>query len=196
MNIHSEPNTTDTAKRRLILEAALTLFSEQGFHGASMAMLAKTAGLPVGTIYRHFAGKEELIHALYSELKRERLIAMLDGQSEGMSLRARFDLYWKNTFDYCLAHPREFKFAEQYAYSPFLSDSSKAMHTDIAKALAVFFEDGYRSGTFKSLPPHILLPLISGPLNALLARAIAGLLTLSDTDRQSVMDACWDAIKA
>ncbi|MES1991171.1 MAG: TetR/AcrR family transcriptional regulator [Pseudomonadota bacterium] len=195
MNIHSEAHANDTAKRRLIFEAALTLFSEQGFHGTSMAMLAKTAGLPVGTIYRHFAGKDELIHALYSELKRDRLIAMLDGHSDGMSLRARFDLYWNNTYDYCLAHPREFKFAEQYAYSPFLNDSSKAMHTDIAKALAAFFEEGYRSGTFKSLAQYILLPLISGPLNALLARAVAGLLTLSETDRQSVMDACWDAIK-
>ncbi|MGV8995934.1 MAG: TetR/AcrR family transcriptional regulator [Parvibaculaceae bacterium] len=196
MNVHSEATNTDTAKRRLILEAALTLFSEEGFHGASMAKLAKTAGLPVGTIYRHFAGKEELIHALYSELKRDRLIAMLDGQSDGMSLRARFDLYWQNTFDYCLAHPREFKFAEAYAYSPFLRDSSKAMHTEVGKALATFFEEGYRSGTFKSLSPQLLLPLISGPLNALLARAVAGLLTLSQTDQQSVMDACWDAIKA
>lgn len=196
MNIHSEPNTTDAAKRRLILEAALTLFSEQGFHGTSMAMLAKTAGLPVGTIYRHFAGKDELIHALYTELKRDRLIAMLDGQREGMSLRARFDLYWKNTFDYILAHPREFKFAEQYAYSPFLSDVSKAMHTDIAKALAAFFEEGYQSGTFKSLPPQILMPLVTGPINALAARAIAGLIKPNDIDLQSVMDACWDAIKA
>jgi AcrR family transcriptional regulator len=196
MNIHSEPNATDAAKRRLILEAALTLFSEQGFHGTSMALLAKTAGLPVGTIYRHFTSKEELIHALYSELKRDRLVAMVAHERDGMSLRARFDLYWKNTFDYCLAHPREFKFAEQYAYSPFLSDASKAMHTEIAKALAAFFEEGYRSGIFKSLPPQILMLLVTGPINALTAHAIAGFIKPNDTDLQSVMDACWDAIKA
>ncbi|MEX1154949.1 TetR/AcrR family transcriptional regulator, partial [Parvibaculum sp.] len=63
MNVHSGPGPAEDPKRRRILEAALGLFSEEGFHGASMASLAKRAGIPVGTIYRHFAGKEELIHA-------------------------------------------------------------------------------------------------------------------------------------
>lgn len=194
MNVHSEKSTPPDPKRRQILDAALALFSEEGFHGTSMAALAKGAGLPVGTIYRHFAGKEELIHALYVEIKRERFAAMLAGYDATAPLRARFDTLWRNTFDYCLAHPREFRFAEQYAFSPFLADVAKSIQIDIPKEVGSFYADGYRDGVFKPLPPQILTALISGPLNALVTRALGGIVKLTPRTRQEVMDACWDAI--
>lgn len=194
MNVHSEDQTTDAAKRRQILEAALTLFSDHGFHGTSMAKLAKQADLPVGTIYRHFAGKEELIHALYLDMKTERYDAMLKGYSDGLSVRERFDLIWINTYDYCLNHPRQFTFTEQYAFSPFLKDASAAIHAVAPPELARFFEDGYSEGLFKPLSPSILFALTSGPLNALVRRVTAGLTTLTKHDLDSVRGACWDAI--
>ncbi|MEQ8265946.1 MAG: TetR/AcrR family transcriptional regulator [Parvibaculum sp.] len=194
MNVHSEKTPAPDPKRRQIMEAALALFSEEGFHGASMAALAKSAGLPVGTIYRHFAGKEELIHALYVEIKGERFAAMLKGYDAAAPLRARFDTLWRNTFDYCLAHPREFRFAEQYAFSPFLADVAKSIQIDIPKEVGSFYADGYRDGAFKPLPPQILTALISGPLNALVTRALGGIVKLTPRTRQEVMDACWDAI--
>mgnify|MGYP003678325549 FL=1 len=194
MNVHSDEKTTDTAKRLQILEAALGLFSDQGFHGTSMSKLAKASGLPVGTIYRHFAGKEELIHALYADLKRDRMAAMIEGYDATAPLRARFDQLWGNTFDYCLTHPAEFKFAEQYAYSPFLRDGANAIQASIPKEVAAFFADGYSSGTFKSQPPQILNALISGLLNALVTRALANVITLTPSTRSALMDACWDAI--
>ncbi|MDO8840213.1 MAG: TetR/AcrR family transcriptional regulator [Parvibaculum sp.] len=194
MNVHSENPSAGDPKRRRILEAALGLFSDEGFHGASMASLAKSAGIPVGTIYRHFAGKEELIHALYVEIKRERLAAMFAGYDPALPLRARFDRLWRNTFAYCLSHPREFCFAEQYAFSPFLRDAGKSIQGEFKAELTSFFGEGYRDGVFKSLPPDILSSLISGPLNALAARAIAGATKPGDARLQDVIDACWDAI--
>lgn len=194
MNVHSEDQPAKDEKRRQILEAALELFSDYGFHGASMAKLAEKANVPVGTIYRHFKSKEELIHALYMEMKRERFAAMLRDYDPALSVRARFELFWKNSFDYCVSHPREFRFAEQYAFSPYLSDINKAIQIDMTPELGRFFGDGYAEGLFKSLPPQILSALISGPLNALVTRAVAGIANLSPSDRQSVMNACWDAI--
>jgi AcrR family transcriptional regulator len=195
MNVHSEDSQSPKdGKRRQILEAALELFSDYGFHGASMSKLADKASVPVGTIYRHFKGKEELIHALYVEMKRERFAAMLEGYDPEAPLRDRFDLFWRNTFAYCVSHPREFKFAEQYAFSPFLRDVGKAIQIDMTVELGKFFGDGYAQGVFKTLPPQILSALISGPLNALVTREIAGIVNLNPADRQSVMDACWDAI--
>jgi AcrR family transcriptional regulator len=194
MNIHSETSPADEAKRRKILDAALTLFSDHGFHGTSMAKLAKHAKLPVGTIYRHFESKEELIHALYLELKVERYQAMLKNYSDGLSVRARFDIIWSNTYEYCLSHPREFVFSEQYAFSPFLKDASAAIHAVAPPELGRFFEDGYSEGLFKPLSPGIIFALTSGPLNALVRRVNAGLTTLSKSDLDSVRNACWDAI--
>lgn len=54
------------AQRDRILDAAQRCFAERGFHGASMAMIANTAQMSAGLIYRYFAGKSELIHGIVS----------------------------------------------------------------------------------------------------------------------------------
>ena len=54
------------AQRNRILDAAQRCFAERGFHGAGMAMIAETAQMSPGLIYRYFAGKSELIHGIVS----------------------------------------------------------------------------------------------------------------------------------
>ena len=54
------------AQRNRILDAAQRCFAERGFHGAGMAMIADTAQMSPGLIYRYFAGKSELIHGIVS----------------------------------------------------------------------------------------------------------------------------------
>lgn len=47
-----------------ILEAALKVFSEKGFNGATTAEIAREAGIAEGTIFRHFRSKKDLLLAL------------------------------------------------------------------------------------------------------------------------------------
>jgi AcrR family transcriptional regulator len=51
-------------QRARILEAAERCFIERGFHAASMASIAATAGMSAGLIYRYFAGKNEIVRAI------------------------------------------------------------------------------------------------------------------------------------
>ena len=46
------------------LSAALSAFSEFGYHGATMRVIAERAGLSVPGLYHHWAGKQELLVAL------------------------------------------------------------------------------------------------------------------------------------
>jgi len=55
------------AGREEILAAAETIFAARGFHGAAMSEIAAAAGFAVGSLYRFFAGKEELYTAMVSE---------------------------------------------------------------------------------------------------------------------------------
>lgn len=48
----------DTKKN--IVESAVSLFSQHGYHGASMTMIAEETGVSKGTLYWHFDSKEEL----------------------------------------------------------------------------------------------------------------------------------------
>lgn len=62
--------------RRRLLEAATAVFAESGFE-ATMDDVAARAGVGVGTAYRRFANKEELIGALFRDRVAE-LIEVVD----------------------------------------------------------------------------------------------------------------------
>ncbi|MYW63551.1 TetR family transcriptional regulator [Streptomyces sp. SID8379] len=56
------------ARRRQILDGAALCFARNGFHATSMQDVLKGVGLSAGAVYRYFRGKEELIHAIVTEV--------------------------------------------------------------------------------------------------------------------------------
>ena len=54
--------TTDTKER--LIQAALELFSENGYEGTSVDQIAKAVGIRAPSIYAHFKGKEEILQAV------------------------------------------------------------------------------------------------------------------------------------
>ncbi|CAN5444536.1 TetR/AcrR family transcriptional regulator [soil metagenome] len=58
---------TPEARRQQILDAACDCVRQAGFHGASMADIAKVASLSVGQIYRYFDNKEAIIAAIVAQ---------------------------------------------------------------------------------------------------------------------------------
>jgi TetR/AcrR family transcriptional regulator len=62
----SRPQGSDT--RRAILDAALDLFSDRSFDGASTRAIAEVAGVTQPLLNYHFAGKEELWRAAVDDL--------------------------------------------------------------------------------------------------------------------------------
>lgn len=71
------------ARRQQILDAAAICFRRQGFHGASMAVISKTAGMSVGHIYHYFENKEAIIAAIVQKDVQD-LLTMFEemGQSD------------------------------------------------------------------------------------------------------------------
>lgn len=57
----------DSAKRRQIVEGARSVFLARGFDAASMADIAKEAGVSKGTLYVYFKNKEELFAAIVQQ---------------------------------------------------------------------------------------------------------------------------------
>ena len=56
------------SNRERVLEAALTLFNEQGTGAVSTNHIAEAAGISPGNLYYHFRNKEEIVRALFEQL--------------------------------------------------------------------------------------------------------------------------------
>ena len=69
-------------RREVIEQAALAVFAERGYHGASIDEIARRAGVTPPVIYDHFAGKLAL-HRRLLERTRDELLAMWTEQLAG-----------------------------------------------------------------------------------------------------------------
>src|SRR5438105_7601691 len=56
-----------TDKRARIMDAAIKVFAERGFHTATVAEIARAAGVADGTIYLYFKSKDDLLLRLFDE---------------------------------------------------------------------------------------------------------------------------------
>ncbi len=71
------------ATRRAILEAALTVFSRQGYAAARLEDIAHEAGVTRGAIYWHFASKVDLYGKLVSEASARSSVVVEQVFAEG-----------------------------------------------------------------------------------------------------------------
>lgn len=57
--------------RQRIIDVARALFAERGYAGTSVRDIAERLGMTKGSMYYHFASKDELLHALVAPLADE-----------------------------------------------------------------------------------------------------------------------------
>ncbi len=189
------PDKSTSDKRTAILDAALKLIPERGFHNTPMSLIAKTAGVSAGIVYHYFAGKEALINELYKEIKLEAIRAMLADYSPDLSLYERFFDIWFNFYRHSLKHPTKGLFLEQFENSPYIKHVAGEDFTQAVAPLFSFFEQGVEDGTFKPLPPLVLFDLGFSTAVSLVKRHIAGVVVLDDELVQATANACWDAVQ-
>ena len=81
----SRPLRAPRADNRLplLLDAAARLFGAQGFHGTSIRDIAGAVDMLPGSVYYHFAAKENLLAAVYEEGVR-RISARVTGAIAGI----------------------------------------------------------------------------------------------------------------
>ncbi|WP_261300910.1 TetR/AcrR family transcriptional regulator [Paenibacillus andongensis] len=70
-----------------ILEGALKVFAEHGFHKSQVSRIAKEAGVADGTIYLYFKKKEDILTSLFQEKLGELVEKLNHGLNDQMTAR-------------------------------------------------------------------------------------------------------------
>ena len=183
-------------KRTQIMQVALELFIEQGFHGTSVQMIASRAGVATGSLYRYFHGKEELIRQLY----RMSLEMMVDKLYSGVDLnQINFSTYrqlWMNGCTGLQSHLYVLLFKELYERSPFLTAQDKQWAQGCWKPLELFFQSGIDKGLFRAIPPCVLAALSLATVQSVMHEHKIYDFELTDGVKEQMAAASWKAILA
>lgn len=178
-------------KQAAVFAAALELIAEQGFTGAPMSQIAERADVGVGTIYRYFAGKDDLVNALYLDIKARLATYTLRGYADSMPVREAFRLLQGNTVRYFSDHPAELSFMEQYENSPVITDATRQDFSRMAGPVRELFERAREQHLLRELPLEVLLAIASGAIRSLVKLQLSGAAGLDDATLDAALDAIW-----
>nr|WP_269469037.1 TetR/AcrR family transcriptional regulator [Leclercia tamurae] len=88
-----------------LLDAATTAFAQSGI-AASTALIARSAGVAEGTLFRYFATKDDLLNALYLHLKQDLCQTMLANMDRALTQpKEHTRNIWNSYIDWGIRNP-------------------------------------------------------------------------------------------
>jgi AcrR family transcriptional regulator len=104
-------------RKHQILEAALHVFAEDSYHGASMAAVAKRAKVSKGLIYNYFKSKEEILISLVVDVFDE-VMGQLDLNLGELLTKDRFIQVIDKSIDEVVKNPQRWKLYTSLSFQP------------------------------------------------------------------------------
>lgn len=156
-------------QRQEILDAALELFSQSGYHNVSMNEIAEKSEFAVGTLYKFFSSKEDIYKSLLVETSRRFFSALMNALRQGDDeiailrnfVRAKGKVFLDNAPVVRLYHA-ETKGAG-YSVKAGLDDDIRKNYDQVQLEVAAVFERGIKRGLFNKIaePYHLSVALNS-----------------------------------
>lgn len=184
-----------SGKCEAILAAALELFTERGFHGTAIPLVAERAGVGAGTIYRYFESKEALVNTLYQNWKHYLLSYVTADVSCELPLAEQFRIYWNRLATFALTYPVAFTFLELHFHAPYLDEQSRVVEEQGHRALIGFYQECRQQGVVKDLPAEVLASMVWGAFVGMVKAAQTGCFELTPPILDQVAACCWAAVK-
>ena len=115
--------TKDDRKLQSIKQAVLKLILAEGFQGASIAKIAREAGVSPATVYIYYENKDAMLVDIYRDYREAidaYLLRRLDDDMDGPQV---IETLVYSYYDYIVTHNEQFYFVEQFSSCPALSKS-------------------------------------------------------------------------
>jgi len=147
-------------KRNAILAAATDVVAEQGL-GAPTARIARVAGVAEGTLFTYFASKDELLNALYMELKADLREAIMGAYPRGGAVRDRAWHAWKSYVEWGVAHPPRRRALAQLSVSDRITAESRATSSATFEDLSALIAERVAEGVLRGQPPEFTAAIMA-----------------------------------
>lgn len=113
------------ATRTRLLEAAETVFAEQGYHEASIVKITERAGIGLGTFYLYFDSKQAIFEALVIDLNRRVRHSMAEAMAGAEHRLAAERAGFAGFFRFTAEHPALYRVVRE---AEFVSPETLRLH--------------------------------------------------------------------
>ncbi len=179
-------------KQEQILQAALKLFVENGFHGTPTSRIAKEAGVSNGTLFHYYKTKDELVVALYIHIKTNLTGCIDNARIEGETIKSSFKRMYISSMYWAIGNPVEFRFTQQFHSSPYLSMVSHEEILRQTRYLMDFMQEAINARVLKPLPVDMLFTLISSHISGINEYLVAS--KVDNEKQKEIIDQSFDLI--
>lgn len=159
--------------KQRILDAALELFSTQGFEATSIAQIADAVGVRKASLYSHFDSKQDILDSLiesimegYSEHSVRSLADRIDEEldTDGI-VRLVTDQLRYTVHDEHVSRARKMLTIEQYRNPQFAKLKTKQSYTDVLAFAETLMERLVTSGKLKNFDPQVMAAQFALPIS-------------------------------
>jgi AcrR family transcriptional regulator len=161
-------------KKHLIMEVALQLFANEGYHTTSISEIAKKAGISKGLMYNYFESKEDLLKAVILH-GFESLMEFFDPNHDGVLTKVELIHFIKNIIktikEHVIYYRLYFSLMVQAPVMKLFENELWAMFDPFFKMLYAYFEnEGYENPQaevyfFQSMLDGVGMTYVSDPDN-------------------------------
>jgi TetR/AcrR family transcriptional regulator, repressor of fatR-cypB operon len=177
-----------------ILAAALTLFASKGFHGTTMPEVGARARVGNGTLYRHFASKEQLVNALFRRWKTTFDDEVLRQLPVEVSSREHLHSFFVHAFEFARRYPTALVFLELHHHADYLDRESARLDQKLGKRALDMFTSAVSREALRAARPDVLFFVVWGIFMAVARASANKQIVLTDEVVEEAEQCAWLAI--
>ncbi len=159
-------------KREAILAAAISVFAERGLSAPTSA-ISKTAGIAEGTLFTYFPTKDDLLNALYRQIKLELAEVLMSGFARKKDVRAKLQHIWNAFVDWGVSNPERQKALAQLLVSDKLTKETKAVGAAPFAEVDAMAAEAVAQGAIRDFPAEFLIAVMEAMTQATIAMITA-----------------------
>lgn len=173
--------------RKVLLDAALNVFSHKGYAQTTLEEVAKEAGVTRGAIYWHFGNKFEMFHAVLQELHKKasaRITKIIDSDQRPVSklhqLMLEFFLIISNEDEFrVIEEVQLFKTRKGEEFSRLYQDHVESVKV-MRELLKGLVREGLAAGEFDSrLDPEVTILALMSYIAGMKSAWLSGITDIS-----------------
>lgn len=152
-----------------VLEAALNLFSQKGYNGATTKEIARQAGIAEGTLFRYFPNKKALLHGILEPLLIE-TVTELHTAVENLAFPEAIEFMVKKRLQLIEDNWPLFKvlFFEAGFQPELRQQIMQEVIFPMKKAIVPFFLRRMERGEIRRMNPFVAMQVIAGMMGSFL----------------------------